>query len=52
MVPKAADKSKSVSDVIFPVSIGIGYSLQDLLGNDKISLETSVSETGLNTVQG
>jgi len=36
----------------FSRNVGIESSSQDLLGDDKISLETSVSEAGLNTVQG
>ena len=33
----------------FSIHVGIESSLQDLLGDDKISLETSVIEAGLNT---
>ena len=33
-------------------NVGIVSSSQDLLGDNKISLETLVSEAGLNTVQG
>jgi len=36
----------------FSRNLGIGSSSQDLLGDDKISLATSVSEAGLNTVKG
>ena len=36
----------------FSRNVGIGSSSLDLLGDDKISLETSVNEAGLNTVQG
>jgi len=35
----------------FSRNVGIGWGSQDLLGNDKISLETSVSDAGLNTEQ-
>jgi hypothetical protein len=36
----------------FNRNLGIGSSSQDLLEEDKINLETSVSEAGLNTVDG
>jgi len=36
----------------FSRNVRIGSSLQDLLGDDKISLETSASEAGLNTMPG
>jgi len=40
-----------VSRQDFSRNVVIGSSSQDLLGDDKISLETSVSDAGLNTVQ-
>ena len=39
-------------DDILSITIGIGWSSQDLVGDDTISFVISVSETGLNAVQG
>ena len=56
--PELSDKfiilvigTMSVWRLDFSRNVGIGWSSQDLLRDDKISLETSVNEAGLNTVQ-